>query len=267
MTLLLEAYLTYNTDMKLKTLTWNIGGGKLLAEGADATLLASYTRDGLGEIISLLKREMPDIITLQETQRNDSLDQAKVIAEALGYNFVHDSTSESHIDKGFMLGNATLTKFPIANHIFDYFHNPKFQVVWEDGKTVTSFDKGYTTCELDVDGKTITVTNLHLIPFKRFEVEVDSEKAKKVFDDIQSRFSGDTLPWLVQGDFNVHTVKLSPYLPLLMNNAEETILSQPTTPQGYTYDHIVCRGGTIANQKVISDVLTDHFPVVAEVEL
>jgi hypothetical protein len=33
--------------MELKTLTWNIGGGKLLPDGADSLRAASYVENGL----------------------------------------------------------------------------------------------------------------------------------------------------------------------------------------------------------------------------
>jgi hypothetical protein len=45
--------------MILKTMQWNIGGGKLLLEGADPTLLKSYTQDGLDEIIEVIRAQDP----------------------------------------------------------------------------------------------------------------------------------------------------------------------------------------------------------------
>ena len=55
--------------MELKTLTWNIGGGKLLQDGADPLRIASYAEDGLDAIVGLLESEEPDVIALQETQQ------------------------------------------------------------------------------------------------------------------------------------------------------------------------------------------------------
>jgi exonuclease III len=57
--------------MELKTLTWNIGGGKLLQDGADPPCIASYSENGLDAIAGLLESEEPDVIALQETQRKE----------------------------------------------------------------------------------------------------------------------------------------------------------------------------------------------------
>jgi len=254
--------------MRLKTLTWNIGGGKLLKQGADATLLASYTEDGLDEIIALIKREGPDIITLQEVHKNGQADQAQVIAAALGYNFVHDSTSESHVEEGFMLGHAILTKFDISKHIFGLFQNPKIQITWEDGSTATSFDKGYTTCQLDINGKPLTITTLHLIPFRRFDIALDSDQAKQIFDTIQNTINGDFNPWIIQGDFNIDSPTVQQYLPrLFTDTTSEITLTDPTTPKNHRYDHVISRGAQLIGHTVIADVRTDHFPVITELEL
>ena len=80
--------------MELKTLTWNIGGGKLLPDGADPLRIASYAENGLDAIAGLLESEQPDVIALQETQRKEGRDQARLIAGSLGYeHYFHDSTS------------------------------------------------------------------------------------------------------------------------------------------------------------------------------
>jgi hypothetical protein len=47
--------------MELKSLTSNIGGGKLLQDGADPLRIASYAENGLDAIAGLLEPEEPDI--------------------------------------------------------------------------------------------------------------------------------------------------------------------------------------------------------------
>jgi hypothetical protein len=49
--------------MELKTLTWDIGGGKLLQDGADPLRMASYAKDGLDAIAGLLKRIVSGVRT------------------------------------------------------------------------------------------------------------------------------------------------------------------------------------------------------------
>jgi endonuclease/exonuclease/phosphatase family metal-dependent hydrolase len=253
--------------MRIKTLTWNIGGGKLLDEGSDPTRLASYSKDGLHEIIELLKVENPDVITLQETQKNDTNDQVQTIADALGYSYIHDSTSQSHIDTDSQLGHAILTRYEITDHTRGFFTNPEVEIEWEDGSTATSFDKGYSTCTLDVKGRPLTVTTLHLIPFKRFEIDIPSEQSKTILQDVEAKITGDHSPWLIQGDFNIDSNLLKEYLPRLFDvHTQEILLQEPTTPKDRKYDHIICRSGNILEHRVISNVLTDHYPVVAEIE-
>lgn len=254
--------------MKLKTLTWNIGGGKVLEEGADPTRLASYTVDGLSDIIATLRAENPDIITLQETQRKAGYDQVKLIAEALGYAYVHDSTSDSHIDTDCQLGHAILTRHTISSHTTGFFYNPKLQIAWEDGSTATSFDKGYSTCQLLIYDTPVTVTTLHLIPFRRFDLALDTELAKTILKNVEDTVRVTDKFWLIQGDFNIDSPTVQHYLPGIFDSATtEVELTAPTTPKNHSYDHIIARRGTILSHRIISDVRTDHYPVVAEIEI
>lgn len=70
--------------MELKTLTWNIGGGKLRQDGAGPSPVTTYSEDGLDAIARLLESEEPDVIALQETQRKEGYDQVEFIAGSLG---------------------------------------------------------------------------------------------------------------------------------------------------------------------------------------
>lgn len=254
--------------MMIKTLTWNIGGGKLLRKNADPTRLSSYTVDGLAAIAKKLKEENPDIITLQETQKSKERDQAQIIANDLGYFYVHDSTSVSHIDEGHQLGHAILSQFKITSHASGFFTNPHVETTWEDGSKVTSFDKGYTTCTLDVHGKPVTVTTFHLFPFRKFGVDMHSAQAANLLQDIQSKLKGHYSPWIIQGDFNINDATIREYMPAMFDGqTTEISLQSPTNIRGRKYDHIICCGGNIVNHMVISDVRTDHFPVTATITI
>jgi exonuclease III len=115
--------------MELKTLTWNIGGGKLLQDGAYPLRVASYAEDGLDAIAGLLQSEEPDVIALQETQQKEGYDQVALIAGCLGYeHYFHDSTSDSHIDTDCRLGHCVISRYAISQHRFGLFENPNAQV-------------------------------------------------------------------------------------------------------------------------------------------
>lgn len=99
--------------MKLITLQWNIGGGKIRAINSDSTASKSYNRDGVEYITSLLKGINPDIITLQEVHCNKDVDQVSNIASRLGLGYyVSDFYADSHIEKGQRLGQAIISKYP-----------------------------------------------------------------------------------------------------------------------------------------------------------
>lgn len=255
--------------MKITSLTWNIGGGKLLRDGADPSLMASYTIDGLDEIITTIRNEKADIVTLQETEKGIGYDQVEYIANALGFsNFVHDITSESHIDREHKLGHGIISRFPIVQHETSFFNNPHVKVVWEDGRTVSTFDKGYTNCVVDVNGIKLQISTLHLTPFKRFNIDLDSKIGKAMLLDVSNRIGMDEEHCILSGDFNVDSKSLKNILPELFEKGGDEVTTQDfTTPNGRTYDHILYKGLTNTDGYVNTAVLTDHYPVVADFEI
>ncbi len=64
--------------MIIKTIQWNIGGGKI--RSANAPVEGPYDKDGMVHIVGLLRKYNPDIITLQETHADDKIVQAEIIA-------------------------------------------------------------------------------------------------------------------------------------------------------------------------------------------
>jgi endonuclease/exonuclease/phosphatase family metal-dependent hydrolase len=256
--------------MELKTLTWNIGGGKLLRDGADPSHIASYAEDGLDAIAGLLESEKPDVITLQETQRKEGHDQVELIASSLGYeHYFHDSTSESHIDTDCRLGHCVISRYPISQHRFGLFDNPDAQVTWEDGRTATTHDKGFSSCVVSIDDTQIEVTTLHLIPFRMFKIELESPTAQGILQDVAGKLVPARDKALIQGDFNIDRTGVQPYLRQLFAKAglAEVAIDEPTTPGGRRLDHILYRGLALKSKRIASGVRTDHYPVIATFEV
>lgn len=254
--------------MNLKTITWNIGGGKLLSPDSDPTKLASYKEDGLEVISDFLRKEEPDVITLQEVQ-DGALNQAEFIANSIGYEYLAlDLISESHIDKDHQLGNAIISRHPIISHEFTLFETPDIEVEWEDGTVVRPHDKGLTNCKINANGVEILVSTLHLIPFRRFNINIDSEQAKVILDDIASKIENNSSKWILQGDFNINDTSLEKHLPKLFDaNTSEVLTELPTTPKGHYPDHIVYRGVDLIKSKIHDEFATDHYPIAAEFKL
>lgn len=251
--------------MDLKTVTWNIGGGKYLKDGEDPLLMDSYSVDATQDIAEQLKAIDPDIITLQEAQGDESGDQVAEIAQSLGYeHHFFDAISLSHIDDGKTLGNGILSKYPIANHAIKLFFNPDVTAM-SQGKTITSHDKGYGICDIDVDGQNITVATLHLLPFRPFGIELESEIGKSILQSVESTLSPTSSNVLVQGDFNIDSKRLNEVLPgLFTDGLQEIPLEEPTTPSGRHFDHVLYRGLFLSSMKIDSSVKTDHYPVICD---
>ncbi len=256
--------------MELKTLTWNIGGGKLLQNGADPLRMASYAEDGLDAIAGLLKSEEPDVIALQETHWKEGYDQAELIAGSLGYeHYFHDSTSESHIDTDCRIGHCVISKYPISQHRFGLFGNPNAQVSWEDASTATTHDKGFSSCVVSIGDTQIEVATLHLIPFRMFKIGLESRTAQGILQDVAGQLVPTRDRALIQGDFNIDRPGVRPYLRQLFARAglAEVAIDEPTTPGGRRYDHILYRGLALKSMRVGPGVRTDHYPVIATFEV
>lgn len=256
--------------MELKTITWNIGGGKLLQVGADPLCIASHTEDGVDAIVGLLELEDPDVIALQETQRKDGYDQAELIASSLGYeHYFHDSTSVSHIDTDCRLGHCVISRYPISQHRFGFFENPNAQMTREDGSRATTHDKGFSSCAVLIGDMQIEVTTLHLIPFRMFRIELESQTAQDMLQDVADKLVPTRDRALIQGDFNIDSPGVQPYLRQLFATAGlvEVAIDEPTTPGGRRNDHILYRGLALKSKRIMSGVRTDHYPVIATFEV
>ena len=128
-----------------------------------------------------------------------------------------------------------------------------------------SQDKGYGTCTIVIADQNISVTTLHLLPFRAFGVELDSEIGKTILSSIETAIMPSEQTALIQGDFNIDSEQLAPILPaLLTDNMDEVLLNEPTTPVGRRYDHVFYKSLILENMKVDSSVKTDHYPVTCE---
>ena len=255
--------------MIIKTVQWNIGGGKVLADGADVSRLASYSQDGLGQIIAWLRDQNPDIIILQETHAANGLSQPEAIAKALGYEgWVNDDWADSHIEAGQRLGQGVVSRQPIASHDFEWFPNPNLEAVWEDGTIAKTHDKGRSRCYVQITpDQTLLVETLHTTPLHRFNVKLTDDTAKKIFAGISSKLVAAGTG-TIQADFNVDAESLREFFPALFEAGfGEVAQTEVTTPKGERYDHVLYRGLKVLDSKVDSSGKTDHYPIVTRFNL
>lgn len=255
--------------MKIKTIQWNIGGGKIRKAGSDASKDESYSIDGLSYIINILKKNQADIITLQEIHSKRGYNQAKIIAKKLGFKyFYNDTYDNSHIEMGQKLCQAIISRFPLSQHKFELFYNPKYKIVQASGKLWVTHDKGISSCMINIQGQKLFLQTLHLFPFKRFEVPSIGEQTKKVRLSVTQKIMSKHPLYLLQGDFNFNNQSLKKFLPdIFVDNLKEILQKESTTPKGRKYDHILYKGLKLKKSKVIKRVLTDHLPIYTEFEM
>ncbi|HSW92662.1 MAG TPA: hypothetical protein VLH14_02125, partial [Patescibacteria group bacterium] len=160
------------------------------------------------------------------------------------------------------------SKYPIVDHQTGFFNNPKVKVVWEDGSVATTFDKGYTNCIVKLGEVKLQVSTLHLTPFKRFNIELDSDIGRRMLQDVQEKVATKPEYYLLQGDFNINTKNLEHFLPQMFEDGvKEIVTDEATTPKNQTYDHILYKGMREVEQRVDQTVLTDHYPIIATFEI
>lgn len=254
--------------MRIKTLQWNIGGGKIRkeADGIDGP----YVNDGLDSIVAFIQEVQPDIVTLQETHADDHFIQARSIADRVGLPFViNDVYDKSHIEVGQGLGQAILSRFPLHDHSFAFFDNPHFQITRPDGAIWHSHDKGVSRVITDLgDGRTLELATTHFIPFRKFGLDPLSEEQRALRESITALLKPSVENFLLQGDFNYNHSSLTGFLTGLFESGVAEIPQMTvTTPFGRTYDHVVYRGLKLVHSEVTTEVLTDHFPIVSTFEI
>lgn len=255
--------------MRVETAQWNIGGAKVRNEEDDPKNTSFYYHNGLYYILDVLSNYHPDIVTLQETHAYNDFIQARVLATALGFNFINDELSKSHLEENQKLCLTVMTAFPLVSHEFKLFSNPNLTIETIDNKRLLTHDKGISGCIVQLeDNRFLKIQNLHLFPFGIFGIDFAGEIAQKIRRDVLNAIDTTADLFLLQGDFNVDSPSLESFLPeLFLNQTQEVKSSQPTTPKGRYHDHIVYRGIKHVKSEVITNVLTDHYLVLSEFDI
>ncbi len=258
--------------MKLTTVQWNIGGGKIRPHSANPETEQSYSVDGIDVVTSSISKYSPDIITFEETHANNSIVQAELIGQKLDYKFVNDTYDHSHLEENQELGQAILSRFPIGNHTFKMFFNPHYEIDRPDGAHWVSHDKGLTSVQVDLPGNNkLIVLTLHMVPFRVFGIDPQGEQAQPVIESAAQLIREATKNigrFILQGDFNLDVDSIKDFFPNLFDaDVQEVALAGPTTPGNKKYDHVLFRGLDLVSNRIDNEVLTDHYPIITEFKL
>ena len=94
-------------------------------------------------------------------------------------------------------------------------------------------------------------------------------EALEILADVSEKIishSGDRT--VVLGDFNIDGATIGHYFPDFREAGfEEASTDGPTTPKNRTYDHLLYKGLQLTDKSIDSDVLTDHYILITDLEL
>ena len=216
----------------------------------------------LAAVVDAIRTMGLDICGLQEVYDHFELDwgkeQAKAIADQLGYNFAFAEGSHFRWGK---CGNALISKYPILSTRKIPLHVPVEQRV--EGRHYE--DRVILIAELDICGKIITVICSHYGLYGD-EMQLAIEKTREAVRDCKTPllFMGD-LNFGPRDGFYTELCEILTDTAVLMNKAENTFPSEAPNDR---IDYIFTNGKIKIVDACVPDlVVTDHRPYTVVVEI
>jgi endonuclease/exonuclease/phosphatase family metal-dependent hydrolase len=227
---------------------------------------------------ALLKEAQLDIVVLNEVDFSSfwsgHFDQAKVIAQEAGYSYL---VEQRNIDAAIpfcsiRLGNAVLSRYPIAEARFVKFPNPSR--IWELFGGDTKYG---LVCTINLPHEEqVRVFAVHLT------VHGEALRVESVRKILEVQQESD-IPLIVMGDFNAAPTEYPHfYADEAGNNAIDVLLASkqlttlplgPLDPKDFTFpsenpDRVidwifVSPPWQLTEKKVLLSDLSDHLPVIA----
>lgn len=259
--------------MILKTLQWNVGGCKIRGKNDDINVQFGNSVDGIDYISKIIRQYTPHIITFQEMHFDETKDQAHIIAQKLGYQYVktHILENQSHLDKTKKWGLGILSKYRINGSVFKPFINLHWTRTNPNNNSEiwNSFNYGADSITISVStSNELEILNVHIPSYHTYREDPLAEKNKLLRQDIVSKLTITKDRLIMMGDFNFDNTSLHKFLPeILQNGLNEVILDKPTTPLKNFNDHILFKGIKHLKSIIVEDLLTDHYPIFSEFEI
>lgn len=225
-----------DSDPTFRVLTYNIHHG----EGTDG-------RVDLERIASVIREAHPDIVCLQEVDRNlartQRLDMPETLARLLGMPVVFGPNLETD---GGQYGNATLTRFPVT------FHEVIPLPVPEGDEP-----RGCLRTTIEVHGRPVDVYNAHF--------GLTAAQRKDQASALAARLGPG--PAVLAGDLNAHAD--SAVLQILGGPLRDAV---PETPRPDRIDYVLATPDIVVlRSRVVSappaEVASDHLPYAADLSL
>jgi endonuclease/exonuclease/phosphatase family metal-dependent hydrolase len=233
----------------LRVMTYNIHVGV----GMDKKL-------DLQRIADVINREQPDLVGLQEVDRNVKRTEGKdEIAELAAMTHMQFAFAPNLDYQGGKYGVAILSRLPIKNTEHRMFENKR-----------ESERRGMLKVEIEVDKKTINFVTTHLdYQFEDGRL-FETEQLMKALENVKG-------PLIVVADLN--DVPEGSAYRLMRTRFDDAWLTSRAQGDGFSYpadkplkriDHIFYRTGDRLRAKkawVVETLASDHIPVVAEIEI
>ncbi len=244
----------------MRIATWNIGGGFIYSNLKDA-----FDLEQIEYFIDELKKISPDIVCFQEIHVSKKNDQPKIIAKALGFDYViTESIADSHLKEGEKLSISIISRYPILSSKFDKLWNPQLKFIW-NGKEQFSHDKGFLEAKISYDNRTIRVLSGHMVPFRKFGKDFLDDEFKDIRELIETVICNEKMHEIICADMNFENIH--ELIPNVFKHGFESVLDDsPTTPTNKYDKIIISKEWTCSDSKIIIGK-ADHYLCFADVEL
>lgn len=285
----------------IKIMTWNLG--YLYGEGSEGPGYVSQSKEfyerKLAGLVDLVKEVSPDIVCLQEidfdSQRSQSMDQAKILAERAGYPFVARAISWDAnyipfpywpISRHFghmKSGGAVLSKYPIIKNDVTLLQKPLSQPWWYN---LFYLHRYLQRVSIEINGQVFKLMNLHLEAFDKKDRMGQIEKLlagleKEKMDFITGDFNmvpsvASKKKFSVDDDYEndmsfelMQKSKLSEVIPTEIYEKDESLyFTFPSSRPDRRLDYIFYQPGLkMMKAEILPSALSDHLPLKATFQI
>ena len=109
----------------MRIATWNIGGGFVYSNQKQ-----EFDLEKIEYFINKLKSIKPDIVCFQEIHDAINNNQPKIIADALGFDYIKtEPIADSHLKNNEKLSISIISRYPIISSKFNKLLNPNLQSI------------------------------------------------------------------------------------------------------------------------------------------
>lgn len=248
----------------MKIANFNISGGFYIGnedeEYLDRKKVDKIDNKLLNQIINTINTEQIDIICFQEIITTKEIKYLEEISNNTDLKYYdYYELSECNIVENTNCGIALFSKYPIKCIKKELFPNPKLSKTTSTGNTYYTYDKGYMICEIELNGKVISVLTHHDFPYRRFNsTPEENNNIFEFFDNIISKYN----PNIITGDFNAEN-----FLNLMKKTSKKykRTINDITTVDGMKFDDILVYKDINETSKIIK-LLSDHYIIIDDIK-